>query len=367
MVHDGEERAASKFTTEPELIEQDENLLPKIKDKNVKTLLRGTIWWFNTHKFNVALINQVEFRDSKVFTMIVENVRNTRFRVSMAKFNQQIQAAKDSLEKISSSGGLVLDNLLDAEDLENLEEAFSEEELSESYFLAVYGVSQILKQKECTKFMASAFIMHSILLKHLALSQRRFPLVTFDDDFEQLIDEFLAKVSNMFRHVVENEKWNDFMEEEQVETDAVDLIDGRLFRVVIQAMSEDSLHGAVPQVAKPDWEALSGLVALLSEEELSPKGSTETLISKTTAKEDDFEVSGDDLAVLPFSNSVFDKHLACIHVDTDTSLTARLGSMKIYRETTHWHNHRKPLNPKAAPVVKVSKWRLATTFFVGNK
>jgi hypothetical protein len=49
--------------------------------------------------------------------------------------------------------------------------------------------------------------------------------------------------------------------------------------------------------------------------------------------------------------------LECIHVTADTSVAYRLGSMKLYRETSHWHNHRKPLNPKQAPVQKVSKWR----------
>jgi hypothetical protein len=79
--------------------------------------------------------------------------------------------------------------------------------------------------------------------------------------------------------------------------------------------------------------------------------------SKTTAREGDFDVDSEELAVLPFTNAVFDKHLECIHVKTDSSLSARLGAMKIYRETSHWHNHNKPLNPKVLPAQKVSKWR----------
>jgi hypothetical protein len=37
-----------------------------VSASRAKIMLRGNIWWFNTHKLNVALINRVEFRDSKV-------------------------------------------------------------------------------------------------------------------------------------------------------------------------------------------------------------------------------------------------------------------------------------------------------------
>jgi hypothetical protein len=354
MVHDG----SAHETNIPTNGEDDKDVLPRIKDRRAKTLLRAIIWYFNTHGLNVALINQVEFRDSKVFTMIVESIRSTRrVKQSIKKFAVSVESAKKSLETALASDDSPLDDVLDAEDMTNLEEVFSEEDLSETYLLAVYGVSQLLKEKECDTFLASAFIIHSILLKHLPLSQRRLPLTTFDEEFEETIDDFLASISKVFRNVICNKKWNDLMEAEEVETDAVDLIDGRLFRVVLQALSDDSLHGTIPEVAKPDWEILSGLVALLSDEALSTKASIEPTSSETSAKTSDFTRESEDLAVLPFTNPIFDKHLECIHVNTDDSLVARFGSMKLYRETTHWHNHRKPLNPKAVPVVKVSKWR----------
>jgi ATP-dependent RNA helicase DDX60 len=37
-----------------------------VSDPRAKAMLRGNIWWFNTHRLNVALVNRVEFRDSKV-------------------------------------------------------------------------------------------------------------------------------------------------------------------------------------------------------------------------------------------------------------------------------------------------------------
>jgi hypothetical protein len=205
--------------------------------------------------------------------------------------------------------------------------------------------------------LASAFILHSVIIKHIPLTQRRLPLITFNDEFEEHIDMFLATVSEVCRYAVENEKWNELMASEEFDCDPIDLIDGRLFRAVIQAMCENSLRGIVPRAAQPDWALLSGLVVQLADEELSLSGSIEPAISKLTTKNADFEDKVEELALLPFTNSVFNKHLECIHVKTDPTLSVRFGAMKIYRETSHWHNHRKPLNPKLPPAQKLSKWR----------
>jgi ATP-dependent RNA helicase DDX60 len=185
--------------------------------------------------------------------------------------------------------------------------------------------------------------------------------VRFDDDFEEQIDEFIAKLSDILRYAMEDAKWTDLLTSKEAQRDAVDLIDGRLFRVVIQAMCDNSLKDALPLAARNDWSYLSHLVMQLADEELSMQGSTEPESSETSASKSDFEQPQEDLAVLPFSHPIFDKHLECIHVETDTSLPARLGSMKLYRETTHWHNHKKPLTTKAPVAQKVSKWRYVST------
>jgi hypothetical protein len=54
MAHDGALPTTGKFRKEAPL------------DRRTKVLLRARIWWFSTHRLNVALINRVEFRDSKV-------------------------------------------------------------------------------------------------------------------------------------------------------------------------------------------------------------------------------------------------------------------------------------------------------------
>jgi hypothetical protein len=348
MVHDGSSRSTKTAENS-----EDERL--------AKILLRGMIWWWNTHQLNVALINRIEFRDSKVFTMIVESFTTSSKRklLMTTQFVKEIKMNRELMEELRNPDG---------EDVEVKYKAIQElgEDssvgLSESYYLAVYGVSTILKQQDCDVFMASAFILQSVILRHVPLSERRFPLITFDEDFDQQIDKFIAELSDVLRCVAEDSKWTGLMAAKNTQQDAVDVIDGRLFRAVIQAMCDNTLQDALPLAARKDWLALSKLVKQLTEQELSTNGSAEPESSETSASNSDFEPVPEDLAVLPFSHPVFDAHLKSIHVDTDTSLPARLGTMKLYRETTHWHNHKKPLTTKPPVVQKVSKWRYVRVF-----
>jgi hypothetical protein len=346
MMHDGSSR--SKSITEA-VSKEDEDL--------VKILLRGAIWWWNTHRLNVSLINRIEFRDSKVFTMIVESftASSKRKLLMTSKFTKEIKETGQKLKDLRE--GSVKEAEADATDLEDLSGCPPGVTTSESYFLAAYGVSELLNNEDSDISLASAFILHSITLKHTALSERRLPLIKFDDAFEIVIDEFLAKLSNVFQHTLEDKSWAQFVKERQLDIDTVDIIDGRVFRAVIQAMRTTDIESKLSAAATKDWKMMSRIVMHLAEEELSLQGSAKVKSVNIEEVKQEADPATENLAVLPFSHPVFDKHLACIHVETDNSLPAKLGSMRLFRETTHWHNYKKPLNPKAPVVVKVSKWK----------
>lgn len=328
-------------------------------EKCAKVLLRGMIWHFNTHNLNVALVNQIEFRDSKVFTMIVESfIPRAKQKLAMtSKFTSEIEKKRELLRDIRHGPrGLEDHGSMEDLDIEKLVEIFAGEDLGESSFLIAYAVSLMLKKGHCDIFLASAFVLHSIVAKYVPLSQRRLPLIYFDSEFEDIINEFLVTFSEISRPVLEDAKWIEAIETEVAERDTMDLVDGRLFRAVMQAMCENSFS-SLPGAAHDDWRILLRIVKQLSGQDLSIDGSIESEFSKSTATKDDYEVKSGDLSVLPFSSPVFDEHLKCIHVSTDGSIAHRMGALKLYRETSHWHNHRKPLNVKAPTAQIVSKWR----------
>jgi hypothetical protein len=107
-------------------------------------------------------------------------------------------------------------------DVEKVAETLFADDLSESAYLTAYTVSKLLENKECDVLMASAFILHGVVSKHISLSQRRFPLVVFegmvdeDTTVEQSIGDYLSNFSVTARDVLRNQKWNDAMAEREV-------------------------------------------------------------------------------------------------------------------------------------------------------
>jgi ATP-dependent RNA helicase DDX60 len=249
--------------------------------------------------------------------------------------------------------------------------------IPESWFLAVHSVSVMLSAG-ADETLCSIFLLHVLIIKHLALSQRRLPLIKFDEDldkssnwggdsesgsesvsegdgdFDRDIAEFLATFAETATKLLANRKWAEVMLTNSIKCNLADLMDGRLFRIVLQASFQDSLVSALPLAVRDDWSLVSEMVFATSGKVLSLNPIQGRLKVHELGAPNDEEVG--ELAVMPFSNSSFDKHLACIHITADASLPARLTSMKLYRETTHWHN-RKPLISKQNPQLKISKWK----------
>jgi ATP-dependent RNA helicase DDX60 len=247
----------------------------------------------------------------------------------------------------------------------------------ESWFLTVHSVSVMLCTKADTR-LCSIFLLHVLIIKHLSLSQRRLPLIKFDGDldrssdwsgdgesesergsdsdgdFDRDIAEFLATFAEIAVELLADKKWADVMLTNAVKCDLGDLIDGRLFRIVLQASLQGSLVSALPLAVRNDWSLVSEIVFATCGKTLS----LDPIQGRLEAHELGAQTGEDvgELAVMPFSNSSFDKHLACIQVIADATLPTQLTSMKLYRETTHWHNQ-KPLISKQNPQLKVSKWK----------
>lgn len=347
MSHDGAKSYTNKVVTESNKA-----------DEYAKTLFRGMIWYFNTHNLNVALINRVEFRDSKVYTMIVESATpssNSR-TVEAARFVGEISAVWEQMEEVLENGDEEEEFSISEDGLSKAAKVISEADLTERAYVAAFAAAEKLKKDSGYVFFSSALVLHSLTLQHVPLSQRRLPLVSFDKNFESEVDEFLSSVARISTEIMEDPSWMTFVKTQEIESDEIDLIDGRLFRVLLKAMYEKTLEDTIPKALRDDWEVLSALVKNLSGQNLSLAAAS-SIKEVAAAKVDEVESGTESFAVLPFSNEVFDKHLECIHVTTDNSITAQLGSMKAYRETTHWHNYRKPLVVKAKVPEKVSKWR----------
>ncbi|KAB8290208.1 hypothetical protein EYC80_011077 [Monilinia laxa] len=325
--------------------------------KEAKNILRGMIWSFNSIGFNVALINRIEFRDSKVFTMIVESmtVSSRRKLLMNSTYAEDIKQARLIFAEGLQSDSSERTTSIEDEVIRKLSTASTKEQLTERSYFTALSASYILKQNASHTFFTSALILHSVMLNQITLSKRRFPSIEFDEGFETEVTSFLSLFADTAQAILDNPTWDEFIETNNLSRDSHDLVDGRLFRVIIQTMCDKSLE-PFPEPIQGQWVVLCNMTKDLSNQDLSLEGSPDLKSAEITECEDS-DSGSEELTVLPFTNAVFNKHLQCIHIKTDTSLSTQLGTMKLYRETSHWHNHKKPLVTKALPAQKVSKWR----------
>ncbi|WPH03167.1 Hypothetical protein R9X50_00604300 [Acrodontium crateriforme] len=276
---------------------------------------RQTILAFMAKGYNVALINGLECRDTKVMTMVLES--RARKALSGLVTTKEAHPTNPSID--ISSG------------YEELSK--SHPKLSDREKLAVLVVKKIIQNPPPTidpKAMpplCATFLLHQALLTQIPLSARRVKSEKGIDGAQK----FMTAVAHVAERMLESIKLS-------AQSDIIDFFDGRLFLSISEG------HFSL------DPETRAGLNTLLAAVETV---STANLPSESTgAAVSTADVSPEsDLAVLPFSNPVFDKHLESVALDIDEHAGGEqtLASHKIFREATHWHNAKKPVIVKGPP------------------
>jgi hypothetical protein len=152
---------------------------------------------------------------------------------------------------------------------------------------------------------------------------------------------FLIGFAESARHILESDQWANIGSSHSSSCDVADLLDGHLFSVCLQ----DSQLGI-----SDHYQQLVSVAEHLGGKKVKPATTSAngSLSSNSgTAIREASEASSKPYAVLPFSNSVFEKHLAPIQLVVDKSdEITDVTSARIFREVTHWHNSKRPMDPK---------------------
>ncbi|KAL1957679.1 hypothetical protein VTO42DRAFT_5656 [Malbranchea cinnamomea] len=172
---------------------------------------------------------------------------------------------------------------------------------------------------------------------------------------------FLEKFVQIALFVLTSDQWQAAVSNNSAPCDLADLIDGRLFFYLLN--DHRANYGSDKSVLTK-FDALASVVKRfcnlsLSEDinsrDLSLSSSVgqylafdekgaffrENKNSKRERRRDGSDVSS---TVLPFSNIVFDAHLAPVRLSVDQrALDVKENTSKIFLELSHWHNHLSPL------------------------
>ena len=306
-----------------------------VDSKQSRAALREMILYFIAKGYNIALINGLEWRDTKVMTMVLE--RKSRGELSFVRGSLALDAITDSEPEVEAKVSQVRDLRL---------------QLTERQELAVVTVCELLQRPlgglddDQRIHLCSSFLLHQAVLSHLPLSARRIDPHTGSPG----ASDFLLAVAAMAESILKTPAWCALETTSTRVCDVYDFIDGRVYLSV--SAGRVSPGSETLETYAKLVEAVKQLCDKPSDFD-APNEANQT--SSTTQRSS--EPTDYDLKVLPFSNSVFDKHLEPVklQVDETAGLQQSSASHRVFREVTHWHNAKKPLIPKGPPTAASAK------------
>ncbi|TQS38013.1 hypothetical protein Golomagni_01491 [Golovinomyces magnicellulatus] len=333
---------------------------PRENFQTLKHQFRIMIYRLNRRKLNVALINKIDFRDSKIFTTIVES-SSIRSKTGFPE-DSALQVDYQHIKaELSSDFAPNQGKTLSLNDLDEFIKTNTIMNMCEDYYSTICVVSKMLRDKNCDIELTSAFLLHAILLKHIPLTQRRFSRVTFKESLESKIDFFLCNVCQNMQNFLENPQWDKKMAGKLIKIGSVDMIDGRLYRIVLHAIKKNSLQISTSSPINQDWVTLVNLINQVTDQKLLSLFEnvkfSERIISTESQDKQDLVNEVEDFGLLPFSNKVINKYFEGTQYDTTKNLPIRSGDIKIYRESNYWKKYKSLSNLSSKSALASNKWK----------
>ena len=369
MCHDGANPlplstdTSDKFSLRPTEEEQAEIEAHEISRRIV---FRRMICWLIHESYNVALINGLEWADtkvvrttalrissltrSKVLSMVVEGGRRANLGSEYKKLIPRLSICDDRRNIASLKQAMATFELLDerkavlrvrkcqcrSSDLTDNGRPFTEREI-----LTLITLAQMLKDDPALEDLSTQFLYHTALIKLLPLSNRRQPAQRSSGEEHSRVQSFLAIFSKISSTLISSGAWAKAMENKIISCDISDLIDGRLF----EAVSVGGGQWRYPAPITPVFEDLAHNLCTLSGIHLK----IPTSLANATSHSNGIHGSASDaFSILPFSNPIFDRHLTSINLSVVPSKSPDRKYGRIYQEVSHWHNAKRRLDSKQA-------------------
>ncbi|CAD0024742.1 unnamed protein product [Aureobasidium pullulans] len=294
-----------------------------------RTQLRSMIVHFILTGYNVALINGSEFVDTKIMAMVLETKKLSHTLDS--SLNTNLKSSSDVSEPTSSA--------------EIKEIGTHTPDITERERLTVMALCRLAKTSSSSpqiQQFTHDLLAHTALLHALPLSSRSLQHVSALSEYA----EHLSSFCNQATEILRSENWSQYHQGlETNECDVADLFDGRLFNVVSKGLDLSSM----PDSMQKKFTKLSESLKAVSDISVSK---TERKLDVSSLDATPTSPTG-NMSVLPFSNPVFDQHLASIHlgIDDNASEETSRPSARIFQEVSHWHNAKRPIQTKNTPVL----------------
>ncbi|KAL8692732.1 MAG: hypothetical protein Q9218_002291 [Villophora microphyllina] len=310
-----------------------------------RTRFRSTILSLIDLGYNVALIDGLEWMDTKIMTMVVEGIRKS---ITPPKSND---SPPDTGSNGMHSNQSNVDPNTDFSEghLESLLQDMTEERaISERMLLTIAALKDMCKQDVADPKLLVAMLIQMLLVSDLGLSSRRFATSAIGTHERNRFDNFMADFAKISRSLLQNPIWADICRRYSLVCDITDLVDGRLLAKIWLELNSSSARRLLSPRLQEELEKFVRMVNAPAEttKKLTEKLKQAKLEEPPAAKSG--SPDNNSLSVLPFSHAIFDKHMKPISVALQNSKDPSGRSTRVFREVSHWHNAKRRLDPKAS-------------------
>ncbi|KAH6646234.1 hypothetical protein BKA67DRAFT_583616 [Truncatella angustata] len=291
--------------------------------------LRAMIAFFLMNEFNVALINEMQFLDSKVFTHILQYA--------------DLKVLSVPIPELSSGANLqqppppppptyVMPQALEAYGI------FSEADL-----VTLQALQSLVATNQISKHHASLFLLHTAALSILPLQHRYFPTFRNTEHFKNTIDAFTESALS----ILSNSAYANRVNTSDIPCNLVDLVDGRLLATIIAdhefrsgLLSEESIKQKFDSLCVTFLQIAGVSLSLEAELYNSPKLNTiatERLVS--------------DSVMLSFQNSAFEAHFDPIQMSiVSDSIVPMFSCNQVSKALSYGHGQKNAFAAKGSYV-----------------
>ena len=221
-------------------------------------------------------------------------------------------------------------------------------EPTERVVITLVILSQMLQEGSIPEMSAAIFLCQTACLELTPLCNRRLDMVKEKDDLELKVESLIARFSTLSITLLSEDIWVQAIEANQVACNVFDLVDGRMLKTLMQRPMAPALLTRIGA----RFEQLAHALCEISGHHLKlPQGpqTNEVVIKEINAS------ASNETTILPFSNPVFDKHLASISLRVAPSRLSDQLTGRIFQEISHWHNAQKRLESRHLSTVASEK------------
>ncbi|KAI4117463.1 MAG: hypothetical protein LQ345_002301 [Seirophora villosa] len=310
-----------------------------------RATFRTTIFSLLDHGYNVALVDGLQWMDTKIMTVVVEGSRKATMPL---KIPNSVLASQSDLKTCDTKN-----NLSDSDELGNrldllLQKAGKKDEVTERTLLTLETLRIMLRNNSANRRLILATLIHMLLVSETHLSNRHIELEDIDSTNQTAFEEYLQTFAEVATELVQEAAWSEISTKTSLACDIADLVDGRLLLAVWRELEVGgSIHQSLNSGLLSQLHRLTEFLSTSAAAHIQMEKDSGQMQHRSVQKAQPSSSKLDNTTILSFSDTVFDNHMKSIRISVQASEGSSSKSNKVFKELSHWHNARRRLDPKA--------------------